>query len=190
MGFNVSSQPFHISHIPPQILLFSPIAPPALFQLPHTRYPPSLLPTLTSYPLSPKPTFTTKHISTHPAMAGAGKLSWDTVEVWQKLVAAIIASGVKVSFLPLLLHRQSQLNKTHDLTHPRSTLATSPPTSAPPTIPSRTAYAPSRGRPSSSKSKSATALKTRSHPLARARPSRGPRRRLLVLLMVCDASTL
>jgi hypothetical protein len=30
-------------------------------------------------------------------MAGSGKLSWDTVEVWQKLVAAIIASGVKVS---------------------------------------------------------------------------------------------
>jgi hypothetical protein len=30
-------------------------------------------------------------------MAGPGKLSWDSVEVWQRLVAAIIASGVKVS---------------------------------------------------------------------------------------------
>jgi hypothetical protein len=30
-------------------------------------------------------------------MAGPGKLSWDSVEVWQKLVAAIIASGVRVS---------------------------------------------------------------------------------------------
>jgi hypothetical protein len=29
-------------------------------------------------------------------MAGPGKVSWDSVEVWQKLVAAIIASGVKV----------------------------------------------------------------------------------------------
>jgi hypothetical protein len=35
-------------------------------------------------------------------MAGSGKLSWDTVEVWQKLVAAIIASGVKVSSPSLL----------------------------------------------------------------------------------------
>jgi hypothetical protein len=44
-------------------------------------------------------------------MAGPGKLSWDSVEVWQKLVAAIIASGVKVCipqpFL-LILHLSRQ----------------------------------------------------------------------------------
>ena len=40
-------------------------------------------------------------------MAGSGKLSWDTVEVWQKLVAAIIASGVKVSS-PLTFYQLSQ----------------------------------------------------------------------------------
>jgi hypothetical protein len=42
-------------------------------------------------------------------MAGSGKLSWDTVEVWQKLAAAIIASGVKVRS-PLLLFTEFPIN--------------------------------------------------------------------------------
>ena len=42
-------------------------------------------------------------------MAGPGKLSWDTVEVWQKLVAAIIASGVKVNSSPSLKTKSLQL---------------------------------------------------------------------------------
>jgi hypothetical protein len=46
-------------------------------------------------------------------MAGAGKLSWDTVEVWQKLVAAIIASGVKVSSPLVLCITNSPLGKQH-----------------------------------------------------------------------------
>lgn len=33
-------------------------------------------------------------------MAGQSKVAWDSVEVWQKLVAAIIASGVKVHMTP------------------------------------------------------------------------------------------
>lgn len=31
-------------------------------------------------------------------MAGQSKVAWDSVEVWQKLVAAIIATGVKVRY--------------------------------------------------------------------------------------------
>jgi len=102
-GFNVSPQPFHRLHIDtPHILLLSHIAPPAHSLLFHTHhYPPSTL-----LPPHPRPIRTRKTNHTHPNMAGSGKLSWDTVEVWQKLVAAIIASGVKVSS-PLLLLMKS-----------------------------------------------------------------------------------
>jgi hypothetical protein len=113
-------------------------------------------------------------------MAGPGKLSWDSVEVWQKLVAAIIASGVRVS-----LHNYSRsLSHTCLTTSHRSTLATSRPTSAPPTTPSRTASAQSRSKPKSSKTPLATALKTKSLLLERAQPSRALRRSLPALTTV------
>jgi hypothetical protein len=45
-------------------------------------------------------------------MAGPGKLSWDSVEVWQKLVAAIIASGVKVRIPTLPDHLPNKANNS------------------------------------------------------------------------------
>ena len=48
-------------------------------------------------------------------MAGPGKVSWDSVEVWQKLVAAIIASGVKVRIsqpFPLISTHASKANNS------------------------------------------------------------------------------
>jgi hypothetical protein len=44
-------------------------------------------------------------------MAGPGKVSWDSVEVWQKLVAAIIASGVKVRISQSFHSSSIQANK-------------------------------------------------------------------------------
>jgi len=91
------------------------------------------------------------------------------------------SEGAHILTLTYLLLPTEQTKLT---TSQRSTLAASPPTSARPTTRSKTASAPSRSKPKSSRKPLAMALRTKLFLPARARPSRRLRGRLLLLSMV------
>jgi hypothetical protein len=185
---DVTSRPLHGFHIlDPYLALVPPLA--LSLALPCTLlYSATYLITLTSahnkLHINPHIQQATPIPTTSPTMAGPGKLSWDSVEVWQRLVAAIIASGVKVSISWIFSPPPEQAKLT---TTKRSILAASPPTSARPTTRSRTVSAQSRSKPKSSRKPLAMVPRTKSFPPARARPSRRRRGRLLPLLMVSVA---